>query len=293
MIDAPTDDFAVFYLLLVGGALVVANIIQFIVPRISDGSTFSDSPLDVSQIAYLAGGRRRIIHSALASLGQRDAIRVVGQLIERKGSGVPSNTTPLENDIINVLANSPLTPRKIYRRCEIKIDEERLRLEVERSGLGVTKARQLQISIVAGAVAALPTIAGIIRLLHRLPQHRPVVFLGVLCLIPLTCGFVVAAIPIRSNRNGILLLKSLRLEEAKLSDIGYRKSLALSPVDVSRAVAIFGMRALRDSHLSRLAHLIDPPSTSSGGNGGDSDSGHFGGGHFSGGDFGGSLGDAF
>jgi uncharacterized protein (TIGR04222 family) len=194
MIDAPTDEFAVFYLLLNIAALFVAVSALFVLQQTRGVQAPLTTHLRVSQIAYLAGGRSRVIHSALASLAQRDAVRVVGGYIEPKESKSAANETLSEREILSVFTGSPLTPSQLYRRC--KIDEDGLQSQLREAGLVPTDVHQLRMRLIAAAIASLPSVAGVIRLLHRLPQHRPVILLGMFCLVAVMSGALLTMIPI-------------------------------------------------------------------------------------------------
>jgi uncharacterized protein (TIGR04222 family) len=195
-----------------------------------------------------------------------------------------SNATLPEREILALLAISPLSPRKICHRC--KVWSKGIKYQLQELGLSPSDSQLRNSRVAAMAVATLPAIAGVIRLIHRLPQHRPVVLLGFLCMVPTVLGMLMAMIPVYANACGIRLLNSLRKNEPYLKDIGYRKSLALTPDQVGRAVALNGARSLRESHLARLADLLDPPASGFDGSGGDVHIGD-GGGHL------GGFGDAF
>jgi uncharacterized protein (TIGR04222 family) len=283
MIDAPTEQFAVFYLILNASAYFLAVFLLILFRYISGKKDALNQQLQVEQIAFLAGGPRRVTQATLASLAQRGAVRENGGYIERNAPESMTRLSLYEKDLLDAFGTSALTPRQLYRRSDLPIDS--IQKQLQRAGLVPTYPNQFQMRIFAGVIASLPTIIGIIRLLHRLPQHRPVALLGFLCLLPICSGSLIAMIPIYANQNGLQILRSLRKEQPFLNTVGYRKSLRLTPSEIGLAVALNGFRSLRESHLSRLADLLDPPASgcdgggdSSGFDGGSNDgSGHSGG----------------
>ena len=291
MIDAPTDQFAVFYLVLVAVTLPVAVAAGYLFERWPT-STDDEIDLDTYEAAYLAGGPIRVLHAALGSLAQRDAVRLRSDGLIQPGPSLPRSMTAAESAVWTAIRSGAGRPYQLYRSCPAVAAE--CADAVRGRGLCGSDRERLVARLVPSAIALAPAVVALIRLSHRVAEHRPVALLVAVAAVPTLLSVAIAGRPIRTGRAGHAMLRAMRRRHAVLADIGGRASASMPYPKVAKAVALFGAGALRHSQLKRLADLLAPPPSPGGdavysdsaGDGGD---GHDGGGHHGGG----GLGDAF
>ncbi len=114
MIDAPTDQFAVFYLVLIAITLPLAVATGYLIERWTT-SAGEAADLDAYEAAYLAGGPMRVVHAALGSLAQRGAVRLRSDGSIQHGPSLPRSMSAAEMAAWAAISSGASRPRQLYR----------------------------------------------------------------------------------------------------------------------------------------------------------------------------------
>jgi uncharacterized protein (TIGR04222 family) len=288
MIDLPSEMFLLAYSALNVAACILAVILRVLLLTFGPRCTERPVSLNAYEYAYLAGGPRRVFASVLASMAQRCAVAVDVMCKEVRADRCDKPSLyDAEKVVWGVLTQrGPQRVFKLRRVCMRMFEGMFDRLAS--LGLCPSGVHRLLVLALPAVIAASPVIVGLIRLARRLPAHRPVAILALLCMVPLPVALCFFMWKPHRSRTGDALLRGLRERKWTLKSIGWTRAKSMSPMDVAFAVALFGPSALRGGPHGRFAEALDPTLSGSDG-GGDVlvDSGSGGGGE------GGGFGDAF
>jgi uncharacterized protein (TIGR04222 family) len=178
----PGPTFLACYLGALVATVVLASIHRRSLFRGQDGVRVDR--LDAPQVAYLNGGDRLAIYSAIGGLRAADVIGIgAGRTLTQTGA-IPAGVTSLDNAIYNAAARG-VRARDLHTDHMVTSALDQLRDGLERSGLAVTRAQRREARIwvfVAGALA----IVGVARLIAGVSNSRPVGYL-----IPCTIAAIV------------------------------------------------------------------------------------------------------
>ena len=282
MIDAPSQTFGGFYAALNLAAWIVAVVIRAVVTRPDRAADAVH--LDTYQLAYLVGGTRHVVRAALAGLVQREAVGPDALRRRLCRGGASPGRAAVEQVVWRTVSDlAPVRVGRVYRACAEPLASGGRPGSL--AGLVPDGPYAWSVRLGPALVAASPAIVGLVRLSHRLPQHRPVGLLALLCTVPVLVGLLLAGRPVYSTRAGAAVVRDARERHEALRHIGFVRIRRTRPAEVSLAVALFGPEPLRGNDLSWLADLLWPAPASTGDGssdaGGGSDGGH---GHGGGGD---------
>lgn len=206
--------------------------------------------LDVYELAYLAGGSRRVFETLIAKLANDNAIRIhtAGRSLSRSGSREDGH--PLERQALGRIGG-----RTPLARVESVVEGWSLKLAVDLENDGLLSRRSVLglDQLVGGAIALLVPLVGVAKIAVGFSRGKPVGFLVLLTLIAGVVRPILAAMPRRRTRAG----------DAVISDL----SAGDDPV---RRVALSGIALLGMSEVS--AFLLPPKAKTDGGTAGGSGS---------------------
>lgn len=268
--DFNGPEFLQFYTVLMVMITAAAATLRFM---LRPGENMSPGPLDVNQIACLAGGVDGTIKAAVASLVDRGALEVVRtsnvqtkDLWIRNHHGTPPDANELEQRIVT--ACNELSGCRFGKLVEYaKPAAEKIRHRLEAWGLMVPSEGVPACCWVPAALMVVGLLVGITRLFIGLQRGRPVGFLMLLLL-----AFVAVAVffffrPLRT-RAGDEELKRLRRSRPDLR-LAHKvsKKDPKRETDVALAAAMFGLGAVAYGELSPLndawKYRNGPPSSGS------------------------------
>jgi uncharacterized protein (TIGR04222 family) len=270
--DGPT--FLMLYAILSTLAIVSALLLR---QALRGGEMASvDDSLDPYEAAYLSGGKRMAIRTALATLVEQGALTV--RMVEKKLLGLlpvtvqyrlvaegplSDNTSSLEQTIYHASAGEGQTIPKLHEAADFQA--ARLAERLQQDGLLLdesqfAKARWWPTLLVAGLA-----VFGAIKIAVGASRDRPVGFL----IAAVLATFVVAAcflIGTSRTRSGDQLLKELRRKHARLNVAAHGPAHDLPAADLTLATALFGTAVLVGGPLDDLrAALMAPPKRGGGG----------------------------
>jgi uncharacterized protein (TIGR04222 family) len=253
--DFNGPDFLQFYTVLMLMITLAAATLRFM---LRPGENMSPAPLDVNQIACLAGGVNGTIKAAVASLVDRGALEVVRtsnvhtkDLWIRNHHGTPPDANELEQRI--VAGCNDLSGCRFGKLVEhAKPAAEKIRHRLQAWGLMVPSEGVPACSWVPAALMIMGLLVGITRLFIGLQRGRPV---GFLVLLLLAFGAVTIFFffrPLRT-RAGDEELKRLRRSrpDLRLAHKVSKKDPKRQP-DITLAAAMFGLGAVAYGELSPL-----------------------------------------
>jgi uncharacterized protein (TIGR04222 family) len=198
--------------------------------------------LEPEEVAYVAGGGRLAINTALASLYRQGALRLTAGTRALQAVRLPdAGSSALAQGIYQFIATAPSrSVRGVHRNFPVELPSRRpLAL-----GLVMPGPRRAAV----GAVCVLPLLMvfllGLSKLVVGLSRGRPVGFLVLLLALTTMVGIVmVATTPLRTLA-GDRVLQSLRTAHAALKSTAGSRSMALAPAEVALAVGLFGPAVL-------------------------------------------------
>jgi uncharacterized protein (TIGR04222 family) len=223
------------------------------------------TPLSEDEVAYLCGGDKRVVETAIARLVERESLRV-----ERSGvltaTGGPASTE-LEKDILGTVRSRPRTAGEIG--CTGHYSVRLARQGLLERGLLTTETPAQTFLVTLPLLVVF--LVGVARLVNGIALGRPVVFLIILLVLSflVLIGRLAPGDSPRRTRAGDQLAAEIAAHDARAP---------ISPlVGAAGLVAIGGFGLFPDE---AIATALTPPvsSADSGGGGGDSGGGGCGGG---------------
>lgn len=263
------------------GVLVIAALIH-------RGILFAgrrDLPADrlgPQQAAYLNGGEKLAVYTALGGLRGAGAIGVSADRTLAPAGSMPAGVTPLDQAVYNA-AGKRIRPRDLQGDPWVANALTQLREELEAAGLAPTREARRAARAVPLLMLALLGL-GIVRVLAGLAGDKPVGFLIALLVVwtPITLVFLFK-VP-RHTRAARQALSDLRRYHVHLSPANGPAYATYGPAGAAMGVALFGAASLWAFDPAFAAEAeIQRQYASAGGSGG-----YYGG--SSGGDSGGSSG---
>jgi uncharacterized protein (TIGR04222 family) len=167
------------FLILFGGAIIVV-VILFVVHRrfLFAGNAGTDvDRLGPQQIAYLNGGGKLAVYTALGGLRTAGAIGSGPDKTLVQAGPLPGGTTPLDTAVYNAAGRRVGTGEVLTDQWVVAAIDQ-LRTGLEASGLATTAGQRRTARLWAAAGAAL-VVLGVARLVAGIANHKPVDFLVV------------------------------------------------------------------------------------------------------------------
>lgn len=242
-------------------ALVLILVLHQLVVGFGGGSVGQPS---LYELAWLAGGRRRVLQTAVAQLyGNGQLVLLSGGFAKAVSADKGAPREPLEKAVWATLGLA----KKPWLQTKLALSEcEALQVSLRAKGLLLEEGRRSLLRLLT-ALLVLPLLAvGSLRFWHGLVAGRPVGFLALLLLVYIGVGaLLLVRIPFASQR-GQRCLQQARSTFKNQRDV----EVSYSDPLLARRFALYGLAALMaSSELSR--YLGGPAAFSSGGSsGGDS-----------------------
>jgi uncharacterized protein (TIGR04222 family) len=248
-------EFLQFYSLLMLMLTLAAGTLRFM---LRPGENLSPQPLDVNQIACLAGGVEGTIKAAVASLVDRGALEVVRHsnvdmkdLWIRNHHGTPPDASELEQRIV-VVCNE-LSGCRFGKLVEhAKPAAEKIRHRLEAWGLMIPSEGVPACCWMPAALMSIGMLVGIAKLFVGVQRGKPVGFLVLLLLAfgAVTIFFFFRPLRTRAGDSELKRLRhsrpDLRLAHRAPRDDPKRET------DIALAAAMFGLGAVAYGELAAL-----------------------------------------
>jgi uncharacterized protein (TIGR04222 family) len=252
--DYEGAQFLQFYTVLMLMITLAAVTLRFM---LRPGENMATQPLDVNQIACLAGGVDGTIKAAVASLVDRGALEVVRSsnvqtkdLRIRNHHGTPPHANELEQRI--VAACNEMSGSRFSKLVEYaKPAAEKIRHRLEAWGLMVPSDGVPACSWIPAALMVCGLLVGIAKLIVGLQRGKPVGFLILMLVVFSVVSVFFLMRPLRT-RAGDAELKRLRRERAELKRIRPGELKNTPSADVALAAAMFGLGAVAYGEMSAL-----------------------------------------
>lgn len=222
---------------------------------------------DAYEAAYLSGGSKLAIETAIATLLRSKALHLsfVDNTISAV-AGSPRGFHPFEQAVYRVVESGEANTIKSIR-SKAAAAAEQLGARLKALGLIISEELRVTSHLVPLILMAMVLLFGVMKVFVGLSRNRPVGFLFVLCVVTaLIAYFLFKSRPLRTNA-GDASLDLLKRENAALEATAKSKPEGLATGDVALAMALFGMTALAftDQSWSMLKKQIFPPSSGSSG----------------------------
>jgi uncharacterized protein (TIGR04222 family) len=264
----PGPTFLIIYLVVAVAVAVLATLHR---RALSAGSaTPRSGELTPQQAAYLNGGERLAVYTALGGLRAAGAIGTADDKTLVQMSAMPAGATPLDTAVYNAAGNR-IPAASLPRDPWVVAAVDRLREDLEAAGLATTAAQRRTVRL--WGVAGLGLLAvGVLRLIAGIANDRPVGFL-VLALIAVGVLSLFLLIRLRKEtRTGRAALEDLRSRHAYLAPDNSPSYATYGVSGAAMGVALYGTPTLfaMDPAFAAEADIqrVAAGSSGSGGSGG-------------------------
>lgn len=222
---------------------------------------FRSVNLDAYEAAYLRGGSKLAIETAIATLVRSNALHL--SFVDNSLSpvpGAPRPTHPFEQEVHRVIQSGEANKINTIR-TNASAAAERLASRLRALGLILSDQGMTTAHLVPVIIMLLVLAFGAIKILVGLWRDRPVGFLFVLCCLTAFIAYRLFKSPPLRTAYGDQILERLKYENAALEATARSKPEGLATGDVSLAIALFGMTALAftDQSWSMLRREMIPP----------------------------------
>jgi uncharacterized protein (TIGR04222 family) len=223
-------------------ALVLTAVTLFVRWRLRAGHGL-ERELDTCEVAYLVGGPRRTIATAVAGLHADGAIAAADG--ELRVSGSPRlMRTPLDHAVYDAIQRGVATTAWRLRTSDDvrrAVDEVRDRLARDDLAVGPVHRAQARLAVLPLAIL-LPV--GIARLVAGLQDERPVGYLLVILVVLAFVALVLSRRPPRALRSGTAAVKAVRSRSGHLDPSMSPAWTTYGATGAALGVALFGTDAL-------------------------------------------------
>ncbi len=232
------------FLVLYLAVLVAVLILSAIHRRILFSGTrgVSVDRLGPQQVAYLNGGERLAVYSALGGLRGAGAIAGGPDKTLYQSGPMPAGVTPLDTAIYNA-AGRRVRARDVGRDEWVVAALRQLREGLETQGLAVAPARARVARLWALAGAAL-FLVGLARLVDGVQNDKPVGFLLVLLFVTIMATALLLRKARRATHAATKGLSALRSRHAYLAPHQSPSYATYGPTDAAMGVALYGSASL-------------------------------------------------
>jgi len=260
LFDLQGPEFLRFYAVLLLIAFGFAFATRFLAKYAEREPGISDTePLDAYQAAYLSGGPKWAVKTAVAKLLADNDVAMVKPWSQRLGrtQSVMSDRHVLERALLNAMPDAPRGASwlELNRHCREPL--ESIAASLEARGLLLGSQRRLIASVVPLAVMALAIVIGAIKTGIGIERHRPVTYLVMMCVAAAVVTLAVFVWPVRRTYAGDRRLASMKMGHRHL-----RNEARLGPFSASDglplAVALYGLGVLSPGPLQHVARTIEP-----------------------------------
>jgi uncharacterized protein (TIGR04222 family) len=260
--DLPGPLFLLLYIAMLAVACVLAFVLRKRAKASDHYPNLRGVSFDAYETAYLNGGPKLVIETAIATLVRSNALHL--SFVDYTLSpvaGSPRVSHPFEQTIHRLVASREATTIKTIR-AKAAIAASQIGERLKTLGLILDQQQTVTAQMLPLILFALVLLFGSIKLLIGFSRGRPIGFLFVLCLIAAFIAYRLYKSPPLRTTSGDSVLEALKQENAALGSTAKSQPQQLAAGDVSLAMALFGMTALAftDQSWSELKKQIFPVS---------------------------------
>ncbi|HEX4795111.1 MAG TPA: TIGR04222 domain-containing membrane protein [Humisphaera sp.] len=271
ILDLRGPEFLQLYAMLLGIVFVTAIIIRWLLRGPGGDPGQGISELQPLEIAYLAGGRRGAIDAAIAGLFQRGVLTAYPKTRRVRATGeLPPDASALERALLTLAAGQGRAI--ILLRMTARSLAEPYSKRLRDNELLIVGGNRFLVRLIPAAVMLVVLGLGIAKIVVGVGRHKPIEFLGILCVITFVIALIFAGKQSLRTRRGDAALSRIRANHAALRTTARSNAAVLSDGDVMLAFALFGPAILVGDVFADLRNTL-VTSSSSGGDGGSSCSG--------------------
>lgn len=248
----------------------IACLVAYVLRRSAAGfdpdSRLSAAKLDAYEAAYLSGGSKLSIETAIAALVRGKALRLSIANRTLSADAGARFSHPFEQTVYRIVESGQARTVKGVRTKATEA-AEKIATRLKALGLVINEEQSVRARILPVILMLMVLLFGVIKILIGISRNRPVGFLFVMCAITgLIAILFYKSRPLRT-KYGDRTLSQLKRDNAALESTAKSKPDQLGSLDVALAVALFGVSSLgfTDESWSALRRQILPVSSGSSG----------------------------
>lgn len=273
-LDFTGGQFLAFYLLLSIIVFFLASRLRNYL-RLPDNNLGQRPSLNTYETAYLAGGKDRVVDTAIATLFQKESITTEsGKRTLTLKESKENFSDPVEQEVAKAIALDGKIER-VRSLVSSTIVIERIGDRLRQLGLLVTENQSRKAQTYPAILFACLLGLGFAKIVVGISRGKPVSFLIVMCFIIAIIGLCFWKIPVERSRYGDRIFQDLHTR-IHLTIVSH------TDPQLPLAFALLGIAILPNEMFADLKQVFTPVSSSSDGGGG-SDGGGCGGGGCGGG----------
>ena len=261
-LDWHGPEFLVLFAVLYVFGLAVALLTRHLARGTAEGPKAADWRLHVYDQASLNGGAALALATAISRLAAAGTLEVApntGRMRALREDG----DHPLDRAVLRAAATTGGAEYATVRRVAAPTLDE-METSLRRQGLWTDPREGFAGRILPFAVACVPLLLGLMKILVGMGRDRPVGFLVLGCALGLTINLLLLSAS-RRSRYGDRVLQELRASRPRTFG-----GVAVAPGDLAFGVALYGVGSLDAWGYGYLRPALMPPADVSGGAGGDS-----------------------
>lgn len=268
-LDFKGSDFLSFYFLLSSIAVLLALLLRAKLRLPSRHRQNHPVSLDVYETAYLAGGKKRAVDTAIASLVQNKSVTVEPvQKTLRLQEPRKEFSSPIEQAVANAIGSSGQIDAV---RSATTRQTGAIRDRLRQLGLLVMPNQSIKAQIYPAVILVCVLALGIAKIGVGISRGRPVGFLVMMCLVLSVVGLCFLLVPVHRSRYGDQVLQEIR---SRIPSTPVRHADPQLPL----AFALMGAAILPTDTFADLKQIFTPVSSGGDGGGGGCGGGGCGGG---------------
>ena len=266
--------FIFFFLILWATSAAIAGVLRYNARPPEDTVAAPTAKLEPYEIAFLGGGRNRVIFAAIASLAAKGAITIDEEKHRIYQRPLTNPLEPVEADIHRQIEpENKIDPDRsgsVYRTVAGNCNEFSIFTAIEQRlralGLMTTPSERMRMTVIPALVALIAPAIGFIKVSVGVYRGKPFEQIFILSCISLVVALAFLIFRYRTPR-GDALLEKLRNENANFEFPGRRADLTDSATAslVPMAVGLFGPSILERSELGDVEKKLQADLNSSAG----------------------------
>jgi uncharacterized protein (TIGR04222 family) len=264
ILDLPGPDFLKVYIGLFVVNLVFGLVLRWLLRGPNDEPSAEASDLSPLEIAYLSGGPKQAIDTAVIRLVHRGILAFEatdGRISRRKHDG--DNLHPLERAVYNAASTSVLLGEL---RTKVLPTAQQLHSRLEQLGLMLPQSGLSAPWIVPMLPLVFVILLGVVKGFVGFSRGKPIGFLLGLLVVSVIATLVFWSLRSRRTRRGDILLQRIQTENAALRYTAGTLGESMIESDLILAVAIFGPVVLSAGPFASMAQALQKsPAGTSGG----------------------------
>lgn len=266
-LELPGPKFLLFYIIMLVIAIIIAMILRRWLSRSNEDFNARRITVDPYEAAFLRGGPRQAIDTAIAMLVKSKVLKV--SKTDHKLSVIgrlPAGAHRLEQSVVSVIDSKGGRSINVVRLKTLR-SAESVADRLKTLGLVVSNEQWSVARKVPALVIVMVLVFGVIKIGIGISRGRPVGILVFLCILTAIIALGFSTSRPTATKLGKRALKQIKEENAALEATARTRPQSLASGDVALALGLFGFTALAfmDDSWIDLRRAFQPPSSSSSG----------------------------